>query len=359
MTITTDTELLLGIDRLANSYQGEPLLRQVSFGLGEGEILCLLGPSGSGKTTLLRLLAGLDRPESGRIFLRGRDIGEVPPHQRNFGMMFQEYALFPHRNVRDNIAFGLEMQKMSAPRRQQRVAEMLALIGLTDLAERRIDELSGGERQRVALARSLAPGPQLLLLDEPLGSLDRGLRERLGGEIRTILKKMGLAAIFVTHDQGEAFSIADRIAVLHQGVLQQIGPPEEVYRAPINRLVAGFLGFANLVEGNLAGDGRWHCPLGAFPLADLPARASDGGQTLLIRPEGAKLATTGAEKRMGGLAISGVVVGRQFQGGRYRLTIEAFGQGLIFDLATAPVPPAVGAAITLWVDRQALVWLKS
>ena len=350
---------LLVIDQLFNRYQGEDLLRKVSFSLFEGEILCLLGPSGSGKTTLLRLLAGLDRPDSGRILLRGRDIGEVPPHKRNFGMMFQEYALFPHRNVRDNVAFGLEMQDFSGRRRDERVAAMLAMVGLSELAERRIDELSGGERQRVALARSLAPEPQVLLLDEPLGSLDRSLRERLVGELRAILKKVGLAAIFVTHDQGEAFSIADRIAVLHQGVLQQIGPPEQVYRAPINRLVAAFLGFANLIEGSMAADGLWHCPLAAFRPADLPPGAGGGRQTLLIRPEGALIDGAPDGKAAEGLPLAGLVVGRQFQGGSYRLTMATGQQNLTFDLATEPMPPAVGEQIALRVNPTALVWLQS
>ena len=264
---------ILEVHDLCSRYQGTPLLQNIGFSLVPGEILCLLGPSGSGKTTLLRLIAGLDQEYSGTIIFSGKEISTVAPHKRNFGMMFQEYALFPHKNVLENIAFGLEMQGCRPAERQQRVAAMLQLVGLQELGHRRIDELSGGERQRVALARSLAPEPQLLLLDEPLGSLDRTLRDRLTGEIRSILKKLGVTAIFVTHDQAEAFSIADKIAVLHNGILQQFDTPEVLYRQPRNTTVAAFLGFTNLLQGRLDAQGIFHCPLGPLSITAMPEKA--------------------------------------------------------------------------------------
>jgi ABC-type Fe3+/spermidine/putrescine transport system ATPase subunit len=183
----SDNTNILEVDRLSNHYEGKPLLQDISFSLKQGEILCLLGPSGSGKTTLLRLLAGLEKEEAGTIRFCGKDVRDTPPHKRNFGMMFQEYALFPHKSLQQNVAFGLEMQQCPREELYKRVKTVLEMVGLSGMENRNIDELSGGERQRVALARSLAPQPQLLLLDEPLGSLDRALRDRLTVEIRTIL----------------------------------------------------------------------------------------------------------------------------------------------------------------------------
>ena len=264
-TVKNNSPAILAVKDICNQYEGTPLLRHVSFSMAQGEILCLLGPSGSGKTTLLKLIAGLEDRQSGSISFGGRDISGTPPYKRNFGMMFQDYALFPHKNVAQNIAFGLEMQKCSATEQQYRIDRALSLVGLDGFETRRIDELSGGERQRVALARSLAPEPRLLLLDEPLGSLDRALRDRLTGEIRTILKKLGVTAIFVTHDQAEAFSIGDRVGVLHQGRLQQIDTPETLYRRPGNITVARFLGFKNLLQGHFDGGRTFHAPFGAMP----------------------------------------------------------------------------------------------
>ncbi len=349
----TPTAPILEVKQLFNRYEGLPLLQDISFVLGRGEILCLLGPSGSGKTTLLRLIAGLDQAETGTIVFGGRDIRDVPPHLRNFGMMFQEYALFPHQSVRQNIAFGLEMRQCPPAELAQRLQTVLALVGLEDLGHRRIDELSGGERQRVALARSLAPEPQLLLLDEPLGSLDRTLRDRLTGEIRAILKKLAMTAIFVTHDQAEAFSIADKVAVLHNGRLEQFDSPEDLYRRPKNATVAGFLGFTNLIAGSLDQDGIFHSPLGPLPLHNRTGR-QDAPATLLLRPEGARLlASPAAATNVPGLL--GLVTDRVFQGGSYRVTLQAAGISLTFDLPIDPPPPATGSAIHLALNPASLV----
>ncbi|WP_159441250.1 ABC transporter ATP-binding protein [Desulfopila aestuarii] len=349
---------LFAVRNLSNHYDGEPLLQNVSFTLEEGEILCLLGPSGSGKTTLLRVLAGLEPLESGSIIFKGRDLRDVPPHLRKIGMMFQEYALFPHKTVRQNIAFGLEMQKMPAREQEKKIAVMLELVGLTGFGDRTIDQLSGGERQRVALARSLAPEPQLLLLDEPLGSLDRTLRDRLTGEIRTILKKLGVTAIFVTHDQAEAFSVADKVAVLHDGILHQFDSPERLYRFPASNVVARFLGFENLVKGVLDDGGRFHGPFGYLDTVIPPDENHIQSRpvTLLLRPEGARLADTAAPSEALP-QISGVVIASRFLGGAYRLTVDANGELLTFYLPIDPVPPMPEEPVRLCLNPASLVLL--
>jgi ABC-type Fe3+/spermidine/putrescine transport system ATPase subunit len=347
---------ILEVTNLSNRYEGLPLLRNVGFDLKQGEILCLLGPSGSGKTTLLRLVAGLESLDSGSIFFRGRDIRDIPPHKRNFGMMFQEYALFPHKNVQENIAFGLEMQKCSSPELKRRVDEMLSLVGLTNLEHRKIDELSGGERQRVALARSLAPEPQLLLLDEPLGSLDRTLRDRLATEIRTILKRLAVTAIFVTHDQAEAFSVADKVAILHNGLLLQFDTPEELYRHPADTTVARFLGFTNIIEGRFDGEGIFHSKLGRLPGIGRVSQATEKA-TLLIRPEAATLRNFTSD-----IAEPPIVVGtvneRVFQGSTYRVSLQSSGCHLTFNLPIDPPPPSPGESIELALNPAGLVCIE-
>lgn len=246
------------------------------------ELLYLLGPSGCGKTTVLRLIAGLERLDGGVIRIAGREVAgrgrHVPPEQRQVGMVFQDYALFPHLTVAENVAYGLAGKPRQAVR--QRVEELLRLVGLADLGDRRPQELSGGQQQRLALARALAPRPRVILLDEPFSSLDRGLRRYLQAEVHAILRRAGATAIFVTHDQEEALSMADRVAILWQGRLVQAGPPAEVYRNPATRQVAEFLGEANFLAGR-AGGGRVACELGTFPA---PPGAA-GEVWALFRPE--------------------------------------------------------------------------
>ena len=201
----------------------------MSFDVASSEIVCLLGPSGCGKTTLLNIIAGLEQPESGQVLVEGQDIAGTPVHRRGFGLMFQDLALFPHKNVRDNVAFGLRMANLAPQAIDLRVREVLELVGLAGFEQRDVNQLSGGEQQRVALARSLAPRPRLLMLDEPLSSLDRALRERLMNELRDILTRVGQTAIYVTHDQQEAFALADRVVILNAGRVAQIGTPQQVY----------------------------------------------------------------------------------------------------------------------------------
>ncbi len=277
----------LTIDGIHKTYEGVPLLDGVSLSMDRGEIVSLLGPSGSGKTTLLRIIAGLESCESGRVFLDGRDVTRMPVHRRGVVLMFQEYALFPHRTVAENVAFGLRMKGLPASAIRHRVKEMLTLVGLEEFGPRNVVALSGGERQRVALARSLAPEPRLLLLDEPLGSLDRNLRERLLEQLAAILQRVRVTTISVTHDQAEAFAVADRVALLHDAGIVQIGTPETIYGQPVTPWVARFLGFDNLLPARTTGPGRVDTVLGtlvAEPARHLPEAGIEG--TLLILPWG-------------------------------------------------------------------------
>jgi ABC-type Fe3+/spermidine/putrescine transport system ATPase subunit len=335
----------------------------VTFDVAQGDILCLLGPSGCGKTTLLRIVAGLETADSGEIKLAGDPLDGVPVHQRGLGLMFQEYALFPHKDVFGNVAFGLRMARLSRPEIERRVDEALALVGLSGFAHRSVHELSGGEQQRVALARSLAPRPRLLMLDEPLGSLDRALRERLMNELRQILKEVGLTALYVTHDQSEAFALGDRVAIMQKGCIEQIGSPQMVFQQPASSFVARFLGMDNLVPGQITdgNTGRVQTAIGEF-LAGLvpPATAFHPGEdvTLLLRPEAAQV-VDGLENAIN--LIQGRITERSFRGARERLTVRhASGIELSFELdGTAADVPSVGEEVTLALRPQAINLLQT
>jgi spermidine/putrescine transport system ATP-binding protein len=231
------------------SYEGQPLLRGISFTVAAGETVCLLGPSGSGKSTLLRIIAGLETPEQGQVCWDGEDLAAVPIHLRGFGLVFQDYALFPHLTVAENVAFGLKMQDMAVVEIGLRVADILETVNLTGFGDRLVTDLSGGEQQRVALARALAPNPRLLMFDEPLGALDRSLREQLMDELRRILHASGVPALYVTHDQEEAFTLADRVLLLHDGCIVRSGTPEQVWSDPGSVWAAQFLDAGNVVTG--------------------------------------------------------------------------------------------------------------
>jgi putrescine transport system ATP-binding protein len=246
---------LLSIERVVKKFGHFRAVDRLSLDIQAGEFFALLGPSGCGKTTLLRLLAGFEAPDEGRILLDGRDIAQVPPHERPINMMFQNYALFPHLSVSDNIAFGLKRAGMPASSIKTRVAEMVALVRLEGLEQRKPDQLSGGQRQRVALARSLARRPRVLLLDEPLAALDKKLRESTQLELMELQRRLGLTFIIVTHDQEEAMTVAGRIGVMNAGRLEQVAPPRQLYEAPRSRWVAEFVGDVNVFEGNLESGG--------------------------------------------------------------------------------------------------------
>jgi len=339
---------LLEAHHLTKSYSEGRFPDDISFAVDEGEILCLLGPSGCGKTTLLRLIAGLEIPDNGRVLFEGRDVRDVPVHQRNFGLVFQDQALFPHKNVFENIAFGLRMQRLPKDEIRQRVAEVLHLVGMVRFEKRDVNQLSGGEQQRVALARSLAPRPRLLMLDEPLGSLDRTLRERLMNELRTILKGAGVTAIYVTHDQQEAFAVADRVVIMDQGRKVQEGEPEEVYQRPATELVARFLGLDNLLPGQVVEASpslAVETALGRLTATDSPDLPVGQAVTVLIRPEGVLCLETGIPAEN---LIVGQVQARSFRGGHYQVTVAAGGTSLRFelDVLNGPVPEP-GRQVTL------------
>src|SRR5271168_2075450 len=242
---------LLRFEAVAKKFGSFRAVDGLSLDIRAGEFFALLGPSGCGKTTLLRMLAGFETPDEGRILLDGKDIAQVLPHQRPVNMMFQNYALFPHLNVRDNIAFGLKRAGMKRPEINTRVAEMVALVKLDGLEKRKPDQLSGGQKQRVALARSLARRPQVLLLDEPLAALDKKLRESTQWELMALQRRLGMTFIIVTHDQEEAMTVANRIGVMDAGRLDQVATPRELYEAPNSRWIAEFVGDVNLFEGQI------------------------------------------------------------------------------------------------------------
>ncbi len=347
---------LLEVINVSKAFGGEPVLQAVSFGVAAGEIVCLLGPSGCGKTTTLRIIAGLEEADEGRVLFAGRSLADVPVHRRGFGLMFQDYALFPHKDVAGNVAFGLRMQGLSRAQVAARVAEMLDLVGLRGYERRRVYDLSGGEQQRVALARSLAPGPRLLMLDEPLGSLDRALREELLGELRRILNEVGVTAIYVTHDQQEAFALADRVILMRRGRIVQEGTPQAVYGRPASAWVARFLGLTNLVPARVIALNpvRLETPFGPVALPGERAVAVGREVTLLLRPEAAHLPA--GLPRADEIALEATVRRCSFRGSRYRLTVAPpSGPELTFELpAVGAPPPAPGETVTLALYPTAL-----
>lgn len=356
---------MLDVRDVCKSFGATPVLHQVAFDVGRGEIVCLLGPSGCGKTTLLRIIAGLEQADAGQVLLAGRDLASTPVHRRGFGLMFQDYVLFPHRNVYDNVAFGLRMAGLSKDAVRHRVAEMLELVDLAGYDARRVHELSGGQQQRVALARSLAPRPALLLLDEPLGSLDRTLREDLLGELRRILKQApvgpgepaGITSIYVTHDQQEAFAIADRVVIMNAGRIEQVGPPLAVYRQPASAFVARFLGMQNLLPGRVTAvlpDLRVDTPLGVLrctPGATNPAPGD--AVTVLVRPDAARLAASAGGPQEN--AAAGQLLDVSFRGSQVKVTVGYGADGrLVFELpgSTASELPQPGQPVQLALSRE-------
>jgi len=273
---------LLRIDRVEKSFGRTRAVDGVSLDIRENEFFALLGPSGCGKTTLLRMLAGFEAPDAGHILLSGKDISPLPPEKRPLNLMFQSYALFPHMNVRQNLNYGLEMERLPKRTIRARVDETLASTDLTALADRKPDQLSGGQKQRVALARALVKRPRVLLLDEPLGALDKKLRERMQLELKRLQHEAGITFVIVTHDQEEALVMADRMAILKDGKLLQAGAPEEIYEAPADRFVANFIGIMNFLDGEVDGSGAFAVDGSRHPLA---VRYGPRKGTLAIRPE--------------------------------------------------------------------------
>jgi ABC-type Fe3+/spermidine/putrescine transport system ATPase subunit len=343
---------MLAVHHIFKSYDGRLLLNDISFQVGAGETVCLLGASGSGKSTLLRIIAGLETPDSGIVAFDGVDLTPVPAHLRDFGLVFQDYALFPHLNVEENVAFGLKMRRLPRPDIAERVAIALNTVNLSGFEQRPVADLSGGEQQRVALARALAIRPRLLMFDEPLGALDRTLRENLLDELRNILHTTSIPAIYVTHDQEEAFTIADRVLILHEGEIICEGAPAQVWAHPGSAAVARFLGLGNVLEGrvkNISETGSWTVESEAGLLTIDCGHQHQAGDIihLLVRP----IPALGREHdaRPGTVnTVGGTVADVIFQQDRFKVVLE---NGLYLHL---PEPHSLGAAISVLVKVECL-----
>jgi putative spermidine/putrescine transport system ATP-binding protein len=310
-------------------------LDRVSLSIAPGEFFALLGPSGSGKTTCLRLIAGFDRPDSGHILLDGEDVTEIPPYDRNLNTVFQDYALFPHMTVAENVAYGPRVRGVAAAERRRRAGEMLDLVRLGSYGDRRPAQLSGGQRQRVALARALINSPKVLLLDEPLGALDLKLREEMQAELKGLQQRLGITFVFVTHDQGEALSMADRVAVFSQGRVEQLDTPRGLYTRPRTAFVANFVGSANVVDG---------------PAAE---RLTGRPRPFAIRPELIELLAAGASPADGTIACSGTLEDVLYHGASSRCHVRIDETTL---LAVARAETSGSAALPPHGSRVQLAW---
>jgi len=324
---------------IRRSYGSTHALAGLDLALKSGELLALLGPSGCGKTTALRLLAGFDRPTDGRVLIGGRDVTDVPASRRDTGMVFQAYSLFPTMTAAENVAFGLRMRKVATAERRRRAGELLELVGLGDRGGSYPHQLSGGQQQRVALARALAVAPSVLLLDEPLSALDARVRVQLRDEIRRLQLAEGITTLFVTHDQSEALAIADRVAVLNAGRLEQVAPPQEIYSSPATTFVAEFVGVVNRLAATPDGPGRVRV-LGASAQLD-----GDPTDTVLVRPEAL---TVGAE----GPGEAGTVVTRTFLGAVTRLVVATEAGEVTVDAVTRPGLPDAGERTVVRLDTD-------
>jgi spermidine/putrescine transport system ATP-binding protein len=338
---------LLTIDGVSKSFGHHKALHEVSLTIEPGEFVSLLGPSGCGKTTLLRLIAGFLEADTGTIRIDGQDLTGLPPHRRPLNTVFQNYALFPHLSVLDNVAYGPRRAGVSKPDAASRARDALALVGLSDLAERYPREMSGGQQQRVALARAVVNQPKLLLLDEPLSALDLKLRKRMQIELKQLQEKLGVAFVFVTHDQEEAMAMSDRIAVMHAGRIEQIGSGAEIYRQPKTRFVADFIGDANLVQVARDETGR---------LRIMTSDVSGIGSTAVLRPEHLAVADLSAHStREDVLCLDGRIEGVTSIGGVTNIYVHAAGQDLVARrLGLAEGDLKVGKPVTLHVRLQDL-----
>ena len=330
--MTSENAVGVVIEQLSLAYDTTDVLKDVDLHIEPGELFTFLGPSGSGKSTLLRAVAGFGPTPRGRILVGENDVTRLPPWRRNVGMVFQSYALWPHMSVRKNVAFGLEERKTPAAEIPKRVDAALDMVGLLELGERRPSQLSGGQQQRVALARTIVVEPRVLLLDEPLSNLDANLRVQMRREILDLQRALKLTTIFVTHDQEEANTISDRIAVLDDGVLQQVGVPMELYDEPVNRFVAHFLGTANLMDGRIeaAADGSRFVAAGgiALPLSG-EAHAASENRTAMFRPQDVAIAAPG--ETLPGIILTGRVQHREFLGNLLRYSVAIGEDTLLVD----------------------------
>lgn len=318
------SEYILKLEHISKSFEGVEVLKDISLDVKKGEFITFLGPSGCGKTTTLKIVSGLLDPDEGRVVLHGQDVTELPPEKRNVNTVFQSYALFPHMTVEGNVGYGLKLKKVPKAEIAKRVREMLELVQLAGYEKRYPEELSGGQQQRVAIARALANGPEVLLLDEPLGALDLQLRRQMQLELKRLQKKLGITFIYITHDQEEAINMSDRIVVMDKGIFQQVGTPDEVYNRPKNEFVARFVGNANIIPG-------------------------EGGESLAIRTENILLDVPGG--------IEAVVKDKSFAGGLMRIELETTGGTTV--VATRhgiDYAAEVGQTMTIgWEPKNAVV----
>jgi len=344
---------VITIDRVVKRFGSYVAVEDADFAIERGEFFSLLGPSGCGKTTTLRMIAGFEQPSAGRILLDGKDVSRVPPYRRNVNTVFQHYALFPHMSVADNVAFGPRSQKVGAQETARRVQELLAVVRLTMFADRKPAQLSGGQQQRVALARALANYPSALLLDEPLGALDLKLRQAMQIELKRIQLEVGITFIYVTHDQEEALTMSDRIAVMNEGRVEQIGPPQEIYHSPTSVFVANFIGVANLIpavvqqvqalDATVLVAGRYRVPV---PIAGQRLRPG-AAATIMVRPERLRLS---AACPADGTGVPVTVEHAVFQGPVVRCTLRACdGSEIVAHVGPEQSLPALEPGLALWV----------
>jgi spermidine/putrescine transport system ATP-binding protein len=348
--------VVIEIDHVTKRFAAFVAVDDVDFGIRRGEFFSMLGPSGCGKTTTLRMIAGFEQPSVGAIRLEGRDVSRVPPYKRNVNTVFQQYALFPHMNVRDNVAFGLKARKVGKGEIASRVAEMLDVVRLSDFTTRRPAQLSGGQQQRVALARALVNYPSALLLDEPLGALDLKLRQAMQLELKRIQREVGITFVFVTHDQEEALTMSDRIAVMSEGRVEQIGSPEEIYEHPRTEFVAGFIGQANLLPVTVNGIEGDHTVVTFAARHRLPVlegtELEPGSRgTLMVRPERIRLAV--AEPDNGRVGVPATVRDLVFQGPVVRVALTASdGSDVVAHVGPEEELPLLRPGDALWITWE-------
>ena len=346
------------------SFGKTHVLKGINLFIEPGELFAFLGPSGCGKTTLLRLLAGFESAQTGEVIIGDKEVSYLPPWQRNLGMVFQSYALWPHMTIRRNVAFGLEERHVPRNEINRRTDDALKLVGLYELAERRPSQLSGGQQQRVALARTIVIEPQVLLLDEPLSNLDAKLRIQMRHELLDLQRKLSITTIFVTHDQEEANTIADRIALMKDGVIQQIGTPVELYDKPVNRFVADFLGTANFFEGTLIKSGN-QCVFNtengfSIPIDNCSKDLENSGCSLIFRPQNINVSTKELSGKDNNVQLQGTIKGKEFLGStiRYRLAVK--GKDVFADVTHQQGKRLIedGMTVNLGINRQQMIVVR-
>lgn len=343
-----ENESLIELKNIDVSFDGEQILHNLNLTIRDGEFVTLLGPSGCGKTTTLRLIGGFLQPDCGDVLFAGKRVNEIPPHKRQVNTIFQKYALFPHLNVFENVAFGMRIKKQPKAEIQKKTEEMLELVNLKGFGKRSVNSLSGGQQQRVAIARALANEPRVLLLDEPLGALDLKLRKDMQVELKKIQQQLGITFIFVTHDQEEALSMSDTVVVMDKGIIQQIGSPEDIYNEPKNAFVADFIGESNIVDGVMRRDYLVEISGVQYPCVD-GGFAKDEPVDVVVRPEDIDVVTAGTG------FLTGVVTGITFKGVHYEMIVDV--DGFKWMIQSTDMEP-VGKTIGLHIEPDAFHIMK-